>query len=95
MPIPPYSIDVNGNDNTPEWGYCTVKGCEEEAFPIWTSGEYPDDPDLSLCPTHIGARLFELRAVAEAARSLASGPDSEAWGRLYAALGWADQAGTS
>lgn len=65
-----YSIDVNGNDNQPEWGYCTVPDCGEEAFPIWTSGEYPDDPDLYLCPTHIGARILELEKELTAARDV-------------------------
>jgi len=54
------SLDVNGYDNTPEWGYCKTEGCKEEAFPIWLSGDYPDDPDLLLCPKHIGARIKEL-----------------------------------
>lgn len=58
MPIPPYSIDVNGNDNTPEWGYCEHPGCPEPAYPIWFSGGEPDDPDLLLCEAHIGARLL-------------------------------------
>lgn len=52
------SIDVNGDDNTPEWGTCKAEGCKEDAFPIWLAGEYPDDPDLLLCPKHIGARIL-------------------------------------
>ena len=54
-------MDVNGNDNQPEWGYCTANGCTEAAFPIWESGAYPDDPDLLLCETHIGAEIARLR----------------------------------
>lgn len=54
------SIDVNGYDNTPEWGYCTTPGCKEEAFPIWKSGDYPDDPDLLLCPKHLGLLIGDL-----------------------------------
>lgn len=55
-------MDVNGNDNEPEWGYCTAPDCREAAFPIWLSGEYPDDPDLLLCERHIGAEIARLRA---------------------------------
>lgn len=55
-----YSIDVNGNDNTPEWGYCTIDGCREEAFPIWQSGGFPDEPDHLLCPKHIGLLIGKL-----------------------------------
>ena len=61
-----YSIDVNGNDNMPEWGYCTHPDCKEEAMPIWLSGAYPDDPDLYLCLTHIGMRIAELMAQVDA-----------------------------
>lgn len=50
-------MDVNGNDNAPEWGWCTYPGCGEAAMPIWLSGEFPDDPDYLLCPQHIGSRL--------------------------------------
>lgn len=50
-------MDVDGNDNSPEWGYCTHVGCRQEAFPIWLSGGYPDDPDLLLCPIHLGSRM--------------------------------------
>lgn len=56
-----YSIDVNGNDNQPEWGYCAVAGCPEPAYPIWYSGGFPDDPDLLLCEAHIGARMLQLQ----------------------------------
>lgn len=61
-------MDVNGNDNQPEWGYCTAPGCHDAAFPIWLAGEYPDDPDLLLCETHIGAEIARLRDVLDAAR---------------------------
>lgn len=55
------SIDVNGHDNTPEWGYCkAAQGCKEEAFPIWKSGDAPDDPDLLLCPKHLGLLIGDL-----------------------------------
>lgn len=62
QPAYTYSVDVNGNDTTPEWGYCSVAGCGQPAFPIWYSGGFPDDPDLTLCETHIGARMAELEA---------------------------------
>jgi hypothetical protein len=65
------SIDVNGFDNSPEWGTCKAEGCHEDAYPIWESGAYPDDPDLLLCEMHIGreiARLRDQAAHAEAAR---------------------------
>jgi hypothetical protein len=67
-----YSIDVNGNDNQPEWGYCTVAGCKEAAFPIWFSGGEPDDPDLYLCPTHIGARILHEETARTAYQELAT-----------------------
>jgi hypothetical protein len=54
------SLDVNGNDNSPEWGWCRTEGCKEEAFPIWKTGDYPDDPDLLLCPKHIGELIADL-----------------------------------
>ena len=54
------SIDVNGNDNRPEWGWCKTEGCKEEAFPIWLSGDWPDEPDLLLCPKHIGLHIASL-----------------------------------
>lgn len=73
-----YSIDVNGNDNTPEWGYCTVEGCKEEAFPIWLSGGYPDDPDLYLCPTHIGARILHEETARKAYEELATRAEADA-----------------
>jgi hypothetical protein len=50
-------MDADGNDNTPEWGYCTYAGCREAATPIWLSGEYPDDPDVLRCPTHLGSLI--------------------------------------
>lgn len=55
-------LDVNGYDNQPEWGYCHKEGCKEEAFPIWKSGDYPDDPDLLLCPKHIGLLIGDRDA---------------------------------
>jgi len=64
-----YSIDADGNDNQPEWGYCTTPDCTNAAYPIWLSGEYPDDPDLFLCDRHIGAEIARLReALRQAAR---------------------------
>lgn len=45
-------MDVNGNDNTPEWGYCDKDGCTEPAIPCWVEGGPPDDPDDCLCPEH-------------------------------------------
>jgi len=56
-----YSIDVDGNDNTPEWGYCTEAGCKEPALPIWLYGGYPDDADLFLCMDHIGKLIAEQK----------------------------------
>ncbi len=55
-----YSIDADGNDNQPEWGYCTYPGCTHAALPIWLSGEYPDDADLFLCEQHIGSKINAL-----------------------------------
>ena len=49
--------DIGLLDNRPEWGWCKTEGCDQEAFPIWLSGDYPDEPDLLLCPKHIGARI--------------------------------------
>ena len=66
QPAYTYSVDVNGNDNAPEWGFCTVQGCREAAYPIWYSGGFPDEPDLLFCDTHIGARIATLeRALKE------------------------------
>lgn len=45
-------MDVNGNDNTPEWGYCRVAGCPNDAIPCYDSGGPPDDPDDLLCADH-------------------------------------------
>ena len=45
-------MDVNGNDNTPEWGFCRVEGCHEAAIPCYDSGGPPDDPDDLLCADH-------------------------------------------
>lgn len=72
-------LDVNGNDNSPEWGYCTAEGCTEEAFPIWKSGAEPDDPDLLLCPKHIGELIGRLEADAAALRSIIADAVGFAW----------------
>lgn len=56
-------MDVNGNDNAPEWGYCTTPGCSEPAEPLWFSGGFPDDPDLLLCYKHIGMLVGSLLRV--------------------------------
>lgn len=62
-------MDVDGDDNEPEWGYCTAEGCTEAALPIWLSGDFPDDPDLFLCIKHIGAEIVRLtEALEQAAR---------------------------
>lgn len=53
--------DIGLLDRGPEWGYCKVDGCDGEAFPLWLSGDYPDDPDLLLCPTHIGAHIAKAK----------------------------------
>lgn len=46
-------MDVNGNDNTPEWGYCQEEGCSEPAIPCYDIGnKYPNDADALLCPSH-------------------------------------------
>lgn len=66
-------LDVNGNDNQPEWGYCHTEGCKEGAFPIWKSGAYPDDPDLLLCPKHLGELIGSLEADAAALREAIEG----------------------
>jgi hypothetical protein len=55
-------MDVDGNDNQPEWGYCTAEGCQEAALPIWLEGGCPDDADLFLCQDHIGTEIARLRA---------------------------------
>ena len=55
--------DVDGNDNQPEWGYCTYPGCTRAALPIWLSGEYPDDADLYFCEQHIGTKIKNLMAL--------------------------------
>jgi len=60
------SIDVNGYDNSPEWGTCKAEDCKEDAFPIWLAGDYPDDPDLLLCPKHIGARILRAETAQKA-----------------------------
>jgi hypothetical protein len=60
-------MDVNGNDNQPEWGWCNAPDCKNAASPIWLSGDYPDDPDLLLCDRHIGAEIARLRKTLEAA----------------------------
>ena len=63
------TMDVNGNDNSPEWGYCTEKGCKEPAEPLWFSGGFPDDPDLSLCHKHIGTRMLAVETERDALRT--------------------------
>jgi len=45
-------MDVNGNDNAPEWGYCQIDGCHQPAIPCYISGGPPDDPDDLLCAEH-------------------------------------------
>lgn len=39
-------------DTTPEWGYCQVAGCTNDAIPCWVEGGPPDDPDDRLCAEH-------------------------------------------
>jgi hypothetical protein len=64
-------MDVHGNDNTPEWGWCKTEGCGEPAEPLWFSGGFPDDPDLLLCYEHTGQYVGALRAaITEAHRIL-------------------------
>jgi hypothetical protein len=53
-------MDADGNDNTPEWGWCTCPGCKSAALPIWLSGAFPDDADFYLCERHIGAKMNAL-----------------------------------
>lgn len=47
-------MDVNGNDSSPEWGYCQVEGCREPAIPCWLpDSDYGvDEPDDLLCANH-------------------------------------------
>ena len=46
-------MDVDGNDNTPEWGYCDKEGCKEPAIPCYLPYNMPpDDPDDCLCVDH-------------------------------------------
>lgn len=48
-------MDTDGNDNTPEWGYCTVEDCRYDAIPCYLPGSYPpDEPDDLLCADHCG-----------------------------------------
>lgn len=48
-------MDVNGNDNTPYWGYCQKEGCSNAAIACYMSGNYPpDEPDDLLCADHCG-----------------------------------------
>lgn len=49
-------MDVHGNDNTPEWGYCQVEGCKNDAIPCYLpDSDYGvDDPDALLCAEHCG-----------------------------------------
>lgn len=61
-------MDVDGNDNTPEWGYCTQPGCSHAALPIWLSGDFPDDPDLLRCERHLGSLINGLMVLLRAAR---------------------------
>lgn len=61
-------MDVDGNDNSPEWGYCTYPGCREAALPIWLSGGYPSDPDLLRCDRHIGSLINALVILLKASR---------------------------
>lgn len=64
-------MDVDGNDNSPEWGYCAEPGCGEPAEPLWFSGGPPDDPDLLLCHTHTGERMGKLEALLSAIKEAA------------------------
>jgi hypothetical protein len=60
-------MDVHGNDNAPEWGWCRhPDGCREDALPLWLSGDFPDDPDLRLCQRHIGLHIAGLTEVLRA-----------------------------
>jgi hypothetical protein len=59
-------MDADGNDNTPEWGYCEEAGCKMEALPLWFSGSFPDDADLFLCMEHIGRRMGALEGACRA-----------------------------
>ena len=66
-------MDVDGNDNTPEWGFCTHDGCREAALPLWLAGDFPDEPDLRLCHRHTGlhiARLEDLLGTAASHRAV-------------------------
>ena len=47
-------MDVNGNDNAPQWGYCQVEGCKNDAIPCYLSDGSIDDPDDLLCAEHCG-----------------------------------------
>ena len=71
------SIDVNGNDNQPEWGLCRGPECDNEAMPIWFGGDPDDDPDLLLCLQCIGVEFADLHSVIiRAARQLPGNPDA-------------------
>ena len=69
------SIDVNGNDNQPEWGWCRGPESDNEAMPIWFGGDPDDDPDLLLCLDCIGLEIAQLHSVIDrAARQLPGNP---------------------
>lgn len=85
-----YSIDVDGNDNQPEWGYCTYPGCTHAALPIWLSGSYPDDADLFLCEDHIGSKINALMVLLRTAVDMIQSnyvPDSDFYARARRELG--------
>lgn len=69
-------------DEGPEWGWCTLESCHEAAFPIWLSGGFPDDPDLLLCPKHIGAYIARLQAAEDEDPEEANAADRAALKRL-------------
>lgn len=62
-------MNVDGNDNTPEWGYCTQAGCGHAALPIWLSGDFPDDPDFLRCERHLGSLINGLLILLKASRT--------------------------
>ena len=78
------TMDVHGNDNTPEWGYCKTPGCNEPAEPLWFSGDFPDDPDLLLCYKHTGAYIGDMLTERRALCDILSAPTVTTAGQTLA-----------
>lgn len=88
-------MDVNGNDNNPEWGWCKHDGCSEPAEPLWFTREYPDDPDLLLCYKHTGEWVGDLVKERNEARrmliAMYKGGESLPSSIFWEVRGWVDE----